>query len=125
MTDMPRFAILLHKTSPDYERPTHWDLLLERGDALDAWALAEEPAIGKTIAAERLPDHRLRYLDYEGPISGGRGSVSKWDTGTFVITSDQADRLVIRVSGGQPLGEVVIEQQSDSNCCRVSFHADS
>jgi len=121
MTGMPRFAILLHKTPPDYERPTHWDLLLERDGALNAWALAEEPRIGKTIAAERLPDHRLRYLDYEGPISGNRGSVSKWDTGTFVIASEQADRLVIRVSGGQSLREVVIEQQGDSNCYRISF----
>ena len=35
--------------------------------------------------AEVLPDHRLAYLDYEGPISGDRGSVTRWDRGTYDV----------------------------------------
>jgi hypothetical protein len=39
---------------------------------------------------ERLPDHRSIYLDYEGPISGGRGSVTRIARGTL-RRSDLAD----------------------------------
>jgi hypothetical protein len=31
----------------------------------------------KGFSAERLGDHRAVYLDYEGPISGGRGRVAR------------------------------------------------
>jgi len=30
---------------------------------------------------QQLPDHRRDYLDYEGPISGGRGVVRRVETG--------------------------------------------
>ena len=80
---MRRFVILRHETPPGSPRPLHWDLLLEDGPALLAWALAAQPAAGQTIEAEQLPDHRLVYLDYEGPVSGNRGTVTRWDAGTF------------------------------------------
>ena len=37
----------------------------------------------RTVAAEALSNHRPHYLDYEGPVSGGRGFVARWDAGTF------------------------------------------
>ena len=76
---MLRFVILEH------DHPVlHWDLMLEAGDVLRTWRLAEPPT-GQTfaIAAESLPDHRLAYLEYEGPVSGNRGSVKRWDHGVF------------------------------------------
>ncbi|HEV2971076.1 MAG TPA: DNA polymerase ligase N-terminal domain-containing protein [Pirellulales bacterium] len=66
----------------------HWDLMLESGAALRTWALAAEPASDILIAAEQLPDHRLAYLDYEGPISGDRGTVIRWDAGHFELLSE-------------------------------------
>jgi hypothetical protein len=66
----------------------HWDLMLESGDVLHTWALAAEPAPNLPIAAEQLPDHRLIYLDYEGPISGNRGTVTRWDAGRFEVLSE-------------------------------------
>ncbi len=54
---MPRFVILEH----DHPR-LHWDLLLEDGDHLRGWRLAEPPRTGGTIAAEAMPDHRVFYL---------------------------------------------------------------
>ena len=70
---MPRFAILEH------DWPSrHWDLLLEDGDALLAWRLMEEPRAGMAVIAEKNADHRTVYLDYEGPVSGDRGSVTRW-----------------------------------------------
>ena len=75
---MPRYVILTH----DHPFP-HWDLLLESGDSCRTWRLLGEPAVGVVIAAEPLPHHRLHYLDYEGPVSGDRGTVTRWDWGTY------------------------------------------
>jgi hypothetical protein len=76
---MPHFVILEH------DHPVlHWDLMLEADGVLQTWRLErapEEP--GGTINATALGDHRSAYLDYEGPVSGGRGIVRRWDAGTF------------------------------------------
>lgn len=75
---MPRFVLLEH------DHPfLHWDLMLECGAVLRTWRLAEMPGAAGSIAVEALPDHRRRYLDYEGPVSGGRGHVRRIDAGTF------------------------------------------
>jgi hypothetical protein len=96
---MPRFAILEH------DWPTrHWDFLLEAGAVLKSWRLLMEPCAGVDIPAEQNADHRTLYLDYEGPVSGGRGTVKRWDAGTFdwVVR----DGLRIRIDGNI-LGGVV------------------
>jgi DNA polymerase Ligase (LigD) len=108
---MFRFVILLHETPPGYERATHWDLMFEQGSALRTWALAEEPQVdgpraGATIDAEQLPNHRLEYLDYEGPVSGSRGQVTQWDGGTFELECDTADEFAALVSGRWLRGRV-------------------
>ena len=36
---------------------------------------------GESIEAERLEDHRRRYLTYEGPVKGDRGEVQRVATG--------------------------------------------
>jgi hypothetical protein len=108
---MFRFVILLHQTPPGFARGTHWDLMFEQGAVLRTWALAEEPRIdalqaGATIDAERLPDHRREYLDYEGPVSGDRGHVTTWDRGTFELQSDTAEEFAALVSGQRLRGRV-------------------
>ena len=96
---MLRFVILLHETPPDSDRVTHWDLMLRAGDVLRTWALSEEPGIGRLIDAEALPDHRLAYLDYEGPVSRNRGTVTRWDTGHYTIEQEAASCLRLRLHG--------------------------
>jgi len=63
----------------------HWDFLLARNHAPAAttWRLLRTPCVNEPIAAQALPDHRLLYLDYEGPVSGGRGSVQRLDRGEW------------------------------------------
>ena len=75
---MPRFVILAH----DWPAP-HFDLMLEVGGVLKSWRLLAEPMPGVPVPAEPNDDHRLEYLDYEGPVSGGRGVVRRVDWGTF------------------------------------------
>src|SRR5437764_12400592 len=89
---MPRFVILEH------DWPTrHWDLLLEAGDVLRAWRLLEEPELGQTIRAEPNADHRLMYLDYEGPVSGDRGSVKRWAAGVFQCSRNDSAEVMVDV----------------------------
>src|SRR6185312_11279708 len=78
VSDMPRYAILEH----DWPK-RHWDFLLEAGNVLRAWRLQDEPQTNRPNRAEANFDHRLLYLEYEGPLSGGRGRVSRWDAGTY------------------------------------------
>jgi hypothetical protein len=76
---VPRFVLLEH------DHPVlHWDLMLEAGDILQTWRLAAAPAESQVVEAAALGDHRRLYLDYEGPVSGNRGSVRRWDAGNFI-----------------------------------------
>jgi hypothetical protein len=91
---MPRFAVLTH------DHPfLHWDFLLEHGAACRTWRLLAEPGHHDTIPAEALPDHRLMYLDYEGPVGGDRGTVHCWDAGTFEWLADRENEIEVRLSG--------------------------
>ena len=101
---MPRYVILRHEGSATYQPGVHWDLMLETGGALRTWALAEEPSGAGPIAAKRLPDHRLMYLDYEGPIAGDRGSVTRWDAGEYELLSETANELAIMFAGNRLRG---------------------
>jgi len=106
---MPRFVILRH----DAPRGRHFDLMLERGRALVTWALGEPPEPGLETDAEPLPDHRIAYLDYEGPISGGRGSVTRWDHGEFDIIEWSDTRRVVELRGEKLTCRATIERISE------------
>ena len=85
---MPRFVILEH------DHPVlHWDLMLEAGASLQTWRLAEPPIGSTPIEATALGDHRVMYLDYEGPVSGARGNVKRWDAGVFTEEPDSTPEM--------------------------------
>src|SRR5215472_18189906 len=109
---MPRFAILAH----DHPAP-HWDLFLEAGPVLRSWRLAAPLVPGAPVAAEPSPDHRLAYLDYEGPVSGGRGTVTRVDTGMFSYQLDEPDCVRIHLTGVRFAGSLIIEQAADGWVC--------
>src|SRR5207253_6338997 len=103
---MPRFVILEH----DHPQ-LHWDFMLEVGEVLWTWRLATAPRGGpETIAAERIGDHRKLYLDYEGPLSGARGAVKRWDAGTYEPIELAAAKLTVRLHGHRLVGLATLEQ---------------
>ena len=75
---MPRFVVLQH----DWPQ-LHWDLMLENGANLRTWRLSQAPHPRHPISLVSLPPHRSVYLDYEGPVSGNRGSVLRVLGGTY------------------------------------------
>src|ERR1700693_4261610 len=109
---MPRFVILTH------DHPTlHWDLMLEQSDSLRTWRLPGSPDDKEPIAAEALPDHRLAYLDYEGPVSGGRGTVKQWDQGTYELVDSGENQVVIRFIGRKLKGIAAIQRARNGPAC--------
>lgn len=91
---MPRYVILEH----DYPE-LHWDLMLEVDNVLRTWRLKEILAAEQCVPAQSAPDHRLLYLDYEGPISGKRGQVVRWDEGIFQWLDVQVTEWRISLTG--------------------------
>ena len=92
----------------------HWDLMLESHGVLRTWRLLEEPAAGKQVPAEPLPDHRLAYLDYEGRSRNNRGTVTRWDAGHYELETDISDRIEIRLLGTQGLSRGGFREQLKS-----------
>jgi hypothetical protein len=92
---VPRFVILRHQ-SPHGE---HFDFMLEAGGMLKTWALPRPPGLGAEMDCEALADHRIEYLDYEGPISGERGAVTQWDRGTYTLQRRDDTQWTLQLTG--------------------------
>lgn len=100
MPSSSRFVILEH------DHPIlHWDFMLDIGGVLRSWRLSATPCTGEMIA-EQLADHRQAYLDYEGPVSGDRGAVKRWDRGTYRLEADASDSLDMDIVGEKIQGRV-------------------
>ena len=92
-----RFVLLHHTGAPDGD---HYDLMLERDGALATWRLASADVTGPAV---RIDDHRLAYLDYEGPVSDGRGEVRRIEAGTYEVDSWSAERVRVRLASGRTI----------------------
>jgi hypothetical protein len=96
----PGFVILRHEWNG-----VHWDFMLDVGGTLRTWALEAFPMPGGVIGGRSLPDHRAAYLEYEGPISGGRGEVRRVERGTYRVLEWSEERIGVELEGGQVTGE--------------------
>ncbi len=48
---------------------------------------------------ERIANHRLLYLDYEGPVSGNRGHVARWDWGEYRVSGETDLEITVDLRG--------------------------
>jgi hypothetical protein len=85
-----RFVILRHHfpAGAVAEFSDHFDLMLEQESKLATWRIEAIPDPDQAVSATRLADHRKVYLDYEGPVSGDRGTVEQVIAGTYEICQD-------------------------------------
>jgi hypothetical protein len=92
-----RTMVLLRHDMPGGE--SHFDWLIDpgAGRGLITYRVTQRIDGGGLTGLEgvRIGDHRRRYLDYEGPISGGRGSVVRLAGGSIRVLAEQDDRLGI------------------------------
>ena len=91
---------LLHKM-PDGSSHIDWMIAQDCGDkkgellTFRLKSRLDKLQIGQSILAEHIANHRWAYLEYEGPISGNRGVVSRVAEG--VITSQKRDESSWRI----------------------------
>jgi hypothetical protein len=102
---MPRFVLLEHQWNG-----VHWDLMLEDGDVLQTWALDANVVRGVDVPARSLSAHRRVYLEYEGEVSGGRGSVRRIDEGTYAIIEWTNASVRVVFFGAQLVGEAELRK---------------
>jgi hypothetical protein len=108
---MLRFVILHHTGYGD----EHWDLMLENQGRLLTWKLPGSPGDGSAlpIQAVRISDHRLLYLDYEGPVSGERGHVAREDTGGITWVGQGPEGFTFVLQGDRLSGRFELKRQRD------------
>ena len=97
----------LHFVIQEHTTPSgvHWDLMLEHEGTLWTWRLEVRPEeIGKeTVSAERIFDHAIRFLRYEGPVQNRTGQVEiadkgklRWETLTSSHMQCQLDGRILK-----------------------------
>ena len=108
---MPSFVIHEHSGWGQ----THYDLMLELGQAMATWQFARSPLEmgAEPLPALRLPDHRLHYLTYQGPVSKGRGQVRRIEEGSYALVSREEGRWLIDVQGRVLSGRIELACQSE------------
>jgi hypothetical protein len=97
--------------------PTHYDLMLEDGPVLATWQIPVCPfPIGQEggVSATKLPDHRKRYLDYQGPISRGRGEVRLVEKGTYEVLAREEGLWRVKLSGSVMRGSFELAKEGET-----------
>lgn len=107
---MPRFVLLEH------DHPVlHWDFMLEVDGTLRTWRFDRIPTEEATFTAVALPDHRLAYLDYEGPVSGHRGSVQRMDRGHYSTLELGTTDWTVRIDGERLRGTCALKRTAGAD----------
>ena len=122
---MPRYVILHHELPAGAAltggRTSHWDLMLEHDGVLRTWAIPVEPSSPLSCDAERLVDHRIQYLDYEGPITGNRGHVTRWDAGEYQVLTETEQQIEVELDGLRLSCHLAMRQKNSAHFWSVSF----
>lgn len=127
MSTITRFVLLRHEVPEGYARPSHWDLLLERDGGAWTWALEVLPTgwplekPNGEVEGLRLADHRLHYFDYEGPVSGERGSVARVLAGSCEWLEAGSDRIIVRLTSGTGTAQLTLEGTGGSSTWQLRF----
>jgi hypothetical protein len=125
-----RYVVLFHRWGADRQtriegqrgaddqkgkhvRGDHFDWMFEGESGLQTWSTprALRRDVDDAIEATELPLHRTAYLDYEGPVSGDRGTVRRVEAGRFRFRHRSEDRWELDVQGDR-VGRLVIRRSS-------------
>jgi hypothetical protein len=85
------------------------------------WRLSTAPAEIKNeaVGAERIHDHPLKFLTYEGPVQYGTGQVTIADKGIYSLTKRLENSLLIDIKGKVLKGEFTLCKLKDSPFWRL------
>lgn len=93
----------------------HYVLMCEVGSALRTWRLSSPPSVGQRQTAEASFDHRLLYLEYEGPIGADAGHVVRWDHGCYEGDAAGEDSIQLAVHGVRLDGIIELVRQTGTD----------
>ena len=115
-----RFVIQKHVLRTDI----HWDFMFESGPALQTYRLDKSPeqTLLNSANAVKIFDHALKYLTYQGPLSNDRGTVSIVESGTYQITHQDSNRIVLNLNGQILKGKFVLAHIKDDQWRFASLH---
>lgn len=112
--DLPTVQ-LLH-TLPDGSH--HADWMIARDDSPTAMLVTfrltqrlEELGEGHETPAEQIGDHRRAYLTYEGPVSGGRGAVTRLSAGRVTTCAGDDRGLLLHLQWGESEQHLCLSRQ--------------
>ena len=105
--DKNKFVLLKHSHK---ENPAHWDLMLEEGELLSTWRLEELPKVGeKVLRGEKIFDHLVKFLNYEGAVNNGLGQVNRVGQGFYSVIKENDRELEIFFEGKMFNGEYLLK----------------
>jgi hypothetical protein len=79
---------------------------------LKTWRVPQWP-LADVQQGEAFPDHRLAYLDFEGQLTGNRGTVRRVGTGKYETLDREPHRWVVRLTGAMA-GKLSIQHTGTS-----------
>lgn len=107
-----RFVIHEHST----DESSHWDLMLEVEKILQTFRLDKSPRqiLLKSADAEKIHDHPLKFLTYQGPVQNGRAIVKIVDSGTYKITHQTIEKFDMNLTGQILSGKFTLTLLADN-----------
>jgi len=95
----------------------HWDLMLQFQDVLRTWRLSVPPQQiqNEPIPAEKIADHPLRFLSYEGPVQNHIGSVKIVDGGRLKYLDVRENKCYFSCHGNVLSGTYLLQHQEKQN----------
>lgn len=102
-----RFVIQEHQKDQD----VHWDLMLAESEHLATWQISVRPAQWGEIPipCQKIFDHRLMYLSYEGALSENRGQVRIVASGIYLPILLSENQWHVRLESDSISGNLVLE----------------
>lgn len=109
--DIP-FVVLRHSD----QGGDHFDLMIDQGSHLATWKFQQAPeTVDTVLVCRRIFDHRRFFLDYEGPLSGDKGSVSQHDRGHCRILGCADDEWNVSFLGKHLVGRFDLVKEADTD----------
>jgi hypothetical protein len=105
-----RFVVLWHN---GIDAP-HYDLMFETspGSALATWRSPVWP-INSSTTITNLRDHRAAFLNFQGALSGDRGTVTQIATGNCRILFQENSRWTILLDEGASQQTLTLQHDMD------------
>lgn len=106
-----RFVIAEHTSDEDI----HWDFMLESGKVLQTYRIDNAPKdmLKKETNGERIFDHQLKFLIYQGSVNNGNGSVTIADSGTYRMILQNQGQIELSLKGQILKGDCALTRIKD------------